>query len=566
MSSASDNGQTSLLAARAAREGTSHYLTCSSEPASQCQEIEANVLLEERNQFLRELIVITENTPAVIARFDRSLRCIYMNPGSEKITARPVSWFLGRLLDDYEGYPVEAISKTKAAVMAVFETGQTQSIELTLDKPWGIVTFLQKYCPVYGPSGTIETVIAIGIDATEKARAQEALEHALKQQELFVSMVSHELRNPLAAISSALRILETEPAPEIQNTSRILMRRQLSHVTRLINDLLDTTQLERGAINFEQQLTSAADIIQLGLEIAENVISPSSHNFVTDLRDLDVMIHGDLNRLAQVISNLLHNAFKFTPPGGLIKLESAKEGHYLAIRVRDSGRGIDPAHSSNVFARYQQFSGNCGKYLNGMGFGLYLSKNIIEHHNGSIRVSSPGLNQGSVFEVLLPLQEQSAFFEPRNYDSRPVALRSAPLPILLVDDNEVGALTMKMLLELQGHQVTVAKNGYEALSLFKKLKPRVVLLDLGLPDINGCEVAKEIRSTSDDSRETLIIAMTGWGRAQDKEQSFTAGCNAHLTKPIDFDELTRIMGSFKRPHQTPMDVEKLAHTAAKHPL
>lgn len=534
--------------------------------ASNEQRDEANSLQHERDHKQRERFRLTANAPAVIARYDRSLRCIYVNPGCEKLTAKPASWFIGRLLDDFVGYPVDAISRTKGAITAVFKTGETQTIELSLEKPWGTVTFLQTYYPEYDASGSVETVVGIGLDASEKARTRRELERALEQQECFVSMLSHELRNPLAAISSALRILETEPAPEIQNTSRILMRRQLSHVTRLINDLLDTTQLDRGEISFDLQPTSGGDIIQLGLEIAENIISPSSHNFVTDLRDLDVMIHGDLNRLAQVISNLLHNAFKFTPPGGLIKLESSKEGDYLAIRVRDSGRGIDPAHFSNIFARYQRFSNNSGKYFNGMGLGLYLSKNIIEHHNGSIRVSSPGLNQGSVFEVLLPLQEQSAFFEPRNYDSRPVALRSAPLPILLVDDNEVGALTMKMLLELQGHQVTVAKNGYEALSLFKKLKPHVVLLDIGLPDINGCEVAKEIRSTSDDSRETLIIAMTGWGRAQDKEQSFTAGCNAHLTKPIDFDELTRIMGSFKRPHQTPMDVEKLAHTAAKHPL
>ena len=513
------------------------------EGSSRSQGREENNPGQQHAQNQRERFRLTANAPAVIARYDRSLRCIYANHGCEKLTARSASWFMGRLLDDFVGYPEAAIAKTKSAILAVFETGQTQTRELTLEKPWGEVTFLQTYYPEYDASGSIETVVGIGLDTSERTRARQELERALEQREYFITMSSHELRNPLAAISSALRILDTGPEPETQETSRALMHRQLAHITRLINDLLDSTQVERGEITFYQAPTSVGDIVRLALDITRLYTNSSSHTFLTRLQDLDVLVNGDLNRLAQVISNLIHNAYKFTPTGGTIQLESAQEGNNLVIRVRDSGSGLTPAHIENLFAKYQRFTTNPGRYSDGMGLGLYLSKNILERHNGTISVSSPGLNQGSVFEISIPLPTSLASFEPQNSDSSLECTSSSYPPILLVDDNEAGALTMKMLLELQGHDVTVAKNGYEAISLFEKLKPSVVLLDMGLPDIDGCVVAKEIRTRTRDSQEPLIVAMTGWGRAQDKEQSISAGCDVHLTKPIDFDELTRVLNS-----------------------
>jgi signal transduction histidine kinase/DNA-binding response OmpR family regulator len=380
--------------------------------------------------------------------------------------------------------------------------------------------------------------------AMENARLYSAVQEADRRKNEFLAMLAHELRNPLAPIRNAVHIMQgSDVAAPTMHWARDVISRQADHMARLIDDLLDVSRIVQGKVVVKPERLSLASLIERSAESTLPKMESRGQQLRIQLPEEPVVLEGDPVRLAQVLSNLINNAAKFSPPDAQIELSADYEDGVVAITVRDQGTGIDPAFLPHIFDLFAQADQSLDRSQGGLGIGLTLVKHLVELHGGSVEARSEGLGRGTEVTVRLPAQlaeEGTTASLPSSPPQRPVTDTSRPSRILVVDDLMASAETLMTLLEMEGFEVRIANDGMSALKVAQEFRPDVVLLDIGLPGMNGFEVANQLRSLP-AARDALLIALTGYGEAESRSRSAQAGFDFHMVKPADVNLLLQMI-------------------------
>ena len=393
--------------------------------------------------------------------------------------------------------------------------------------------------PIFDQSGTkVIGVSKIARDISERVRHERALIEADRRKDEFLATLAHELRNPLAPIRSSLDYLRRagldQPVPPRLFET---MDRQVNHLVRLVEDLLDVSRISRGAIELRREALNLGAVASEAIELSRPHLEERRHGLELKLPPDALMVHGDRVRLVQVVANLLNNAAKFTPPQGLIRVVLERDGASARLRVADNGIGLSAEDRSRVFEMFTQIRGPAGGVGTGLGIGLSLVRRLVEMHQGRIEVRSEGPGRGAEFVVSLPLVESAALPVATGGKAPPPPVRR----VLVVDDNRDAAEALTLFLRSLGHEVYTANGGREALEQAAALRPELVLLDIGMPDMNGYEVARELRRLPWGA-EVRLVALSGWGQPSDRQRSAEAGFDEHLVKPVDLGTLDALLG------------------------
>jgi len=380
---------------------------------------------------------------------------------------------------------------------------------------------------------------------TERTAALEATTEQLKEanhrKDEFLAMLAHELRNPLAPIRTAVQLLRLKELTEPhRQRARDVIERQVEHLVNLIDDLLDVSRITRGMITLQLEPVLVGAIVARAVETARPAIDAHKHALELDLPEELISVEGDKTRLVQVIANILHNAAKFMDPGGRIRLSVRREGQYALISIADTGIGIAPDLLPKIFELFTQVHAKSERAQGGLGIGLALVRRLTEMHGGTVTAHSDGAGRGSTFSVRLPVMvtQIAGLVHPKR-DTGTIP-RVASQRILVADDNRDAAEALSLQLQLAGHDVRTAHDGIEALTVAKTFDPEIVLLDLGMPKMDGYEVARQLR-LQPRSRRVTLIALTGWGQQQDRDRTAEAGFDAHLVKPVAEAQLFRAL-------------------------
>jgi signal transduction histidine kinase len=375
--------------------------------------------------------------------------------------------------------------------------------------------------------------------AIENARLYDGLREADRRKDEFLAMLAHELRNPLAPILNAVQIIQLSSDRAAREQARTMMERQLTHMVRLVDDLLDLSRITRGKIELRKERVELATVVQSAIETSRPLIEAAGHELTITLPPEPIHLEADLTRLAQVFSNLLNNAVKYTEPGGHIWVTAERHGGEVVVKVGDTGRGMPAEMLPKIFGMFTQVDRSLERSHGGLGIGLTLVKRLVEMHGGSVQAFSEGLGHGSEFTVRLPLTQEGAPLAV--VGPKPETPRKAPpRRILVVDDNTDAAESLAQVLRLNGHEVRTAYDGPTALDVARAQAPEVVLLVIGLPGMNGVEVAQRMRQSL-GLTDALLVAVTGYGQDEDRRRSQEAGFSAHLVKPVNLDALEKLL-------------------------
>ena len=370
------------------------------------------------------------------------------------------------------------------------------------------------------------------------------LSEADHRKDEFLATLAHELRNPLAPIRNGLQIMKMADDQRTVDESRSLMERQVTHMVRLIDDLMDVSRITRNKLELRRERVDLAVIVRNAVETSRPLIEAAGHELAVTLPERPILVDADVTRLSQVFSNLLNNAAKYTEPGGKIALIAERQGGRVVVTVRDNGVGIPPEVLPGLFVMFTQVDRSLERSQGGLGIGLSLVKTLVEMHGGSVEGRSAGQGLGSEFVVRLPVvQAGSALPSAPRADLRPTGPATA-LRILVVDDNVDSARTLARLLKLLGHEARMAHDGGEAVEVAEEYRPELMLLDIGLPVMNGYEVARAVRRR-DWGADVAIVALTGWGQEDDRRRSREAGIDDHLVKPVDPVTLERLLAEMQ---------------------
>jgi signal transduction histidine kinase/ActR/RegA family two-component response regulator len=386
-------------------------------------------------------------------------------------------------------------------------------------------------------------VLAAVRDVTERKRIEEALKDADRRKDEFLAMLSHELRNPLAPILNALQVLQLQngETPR-QQEAQAIIERQVGQLTHLVDDLLDVSRTVTGRIQLRRERIAVSHIVERAVETARPLIDQHRHELTVSLPSDSLWLFADSARLEQVVTNLLTNAAKYTDDGGRIWLSVHRNGDQAVLRVRDTGVGISPTFLPRVFDLFTQAERSSDRLQGGLGIGLALVKRLVEMHEGTVEVFST-IGKGSEFVVSLPMALTNEFSpktkQPPTETAKPTR---ANLRVLVVDDNVDAAAALAMLLQASGHQVQVAHTGPTGLAAARDFRPDVLLMDIGLPGLDGWQVAKRIRQQPVFGN-IVLIAVTGYGQNADRQRSQNAGFDYHLVKPVDFEKLRKILAA-----------------------
>lgn len=373
---------------------------------------------------------------------------------------------------------------------------------------------------------------------------QTLLQKADRQKDEFLATLAHELRNPLAPIRTAVELLRLRGSGDpMVERARAVIERQALHLSRLVNDLLDVSRITLGRIQLQQERVDLGDVAASAAEANAQALAQRGLQLEREVHGQGVFVQGDPTRLAQCVMNLLNNAVKFTPPGGRVALRVRQQGGQAIVEVQDHGVGISPENLDRIFELFVQErrSGHDGN--TGLGIGLALTRRLVELHGGTVHATSAGLGRGSTFSIELP-----AVQAPEQQPAKTVPANETPaqgLRVLVVDDNADAADTLAELLQLSGFDVSRAQDGLSAVRAVSKQRPDAVLLDIGLPDIDGYEACRRMRSDTSLAKQPLVIAVTGWGQQSDREAAREAGFDGHLTKPVAFDKLMALLQSLQ---------------------
>jgi two-component system, chemotaxis family, CheB/CheR fusion protein len=403
--------------------------------------------------------------------------------------------------------------------------------------------------PIRDATGRIIGASKVARDISERKRTEEvqleseqALREADRRKDEFLALLAHELRNPLAPIRYALAIAENAGCPEPQRRqAEAVIARQVAHMGRLLDDLLDSSRITRGTLELKLAHTELTRVVGAAIETSRPSMLAKRHQLTLDLPTHSVMLNADPVRLAQVFSNLLINASKYTEAGGQITLSAKQQNDDIVISVRDNGIGIAAETLPQLFNLFSQAPGARAHSEGGLGIGLALARGLTQLHGGTIDAHSAGLGRGSEFVVRLPVAARETPRAAEEREPQP-STRVNRMKILVVDDNRDGADSLATMLELSGHEVHTAYTGHTALERAQTLRPDVLLTDIGLPDLDGYELGRHVRTTQ-WGRDMLLIAVTGWGQQSDRERAYAAGFDHHLTKPIAPEQLDSLLES-----------------------
>lgn len=430
--------------------------------------------------------------------------------------------------------------RTRQAVECAIHKGDPYDIEYrTLEAEGGIRWIRAIGRTFFDASGKPLRFDGVTVDVTEQKRAEEMLKETDRRKDEFLAMLGHELRNPLAPIRNAVHILQLV-APTDEQVRRPLgvIDRQARQLAGLVDDLLDVSRITRGQIHLHKQTLDVATVVAQAVETSRPLLEERRHRLVVQQPPQPIFVEADPARLAQVILNLLNNAAKYTEEGGRVWLTVEPDGDEVALHVRDTGMGISADMLPKIFEPFTQVEQTLHRAQGGLGIGLTLVRRLVEIHGGSVQAFSEGRGHGSEFVVRLP-RAAAPPMVTRNGRSEPEKAKLSHR-ILIVDDNKDSAESLAMLMRLLGHEVSTAHDGEAGLHAAAQFGPDIVLLDIGLPRLDGLEVARRLRGDL-GLRNTLLIAMTGYGQEEDRRRSRGAGFDAHLVKPVDFGELQMLL-------------------------
>ena len=404
----------------------------------------------------------------------------------------------------------------------------------------------------YASDGTPTHFDGVTVDVSAQKLDQQklaSLNHQLRQQDRrkddFIATLSHELRNPLAPIRAAAKVIASpQVAPAQLQRAQLIIERQVTHMALLLDDLLDVARITQGKLQLKKETVALIDVVDAAVEAVRPTLSGKNHELSLSLPAEPVLLDADPLRLSQILSNLLVNAAKYSDAGSHIELAATVKGNTVSLSVKDNGIGIAAESITGIFEMFSQIEGVTGRSDGGLGIGLALVKGLTELHGGTVEARSRGLGHGSEFIVRLPFAPRHPVPPPPVTD--PALAASVRRRILVADDNKDAAESLSMLLELAGHEVRVAHLGRSALSRAQAFRPDTVLLDIGMPDLSGYEIAQDIRRQAWGTGIQLI-ALTGWGQENDRRRSLEAGFDHHLTKPIDPDQLEGVIASCSGP-------------------
>jgi two-component system, chemotaxis family, CheB/CheR fusion protein len=492
--------------------------------------------LAQSNSDLRNLFESTEiatvflDRHLIIRSFTPAIASLYSLIPSD--VGRPLNNIVSCLDYDRLGEDVDLVLKTQ------------KPFERRIARRDRSMHYIMRILPYRDPDSTVSGVLVTFVDVTSIVQAEAALREADLRKDVFLATLSHELRNPLAPIRTAARLLEaSNVAPPQLARAQTIITRQVTHMSSLLDDLLDVSRITRGSFALKRERLDVKRLLEAAVESVQPAMDAKRHTLRVEIPEVPVVVQVDPVRLTQILTNLLTNAAKYTPAGGLVTVGGRLGDQELILFVRDNGVGIAPAMIPQIFDMFTQIESADGGSQGGLGIGLALVKGLVQLHGGRITAMSAGLGQGSEFVVALP---RSLVIEapPPTSD----ALNGHPHPnpprrVLVADDNQDGAESLGMLLNLSGHEVFLAHSGKEALEVATEQRPDVAVLDIGMPDLSGYEVAERIRLEPWGEQITLI-ALTGWGQENDKRRALAAGFDHHCTKPVDPDDLQR----FFAPH------------------
>jgi len=431
--------------------------------------------------------------------------------------------------------------------------------EIVIERPDGErLTALAHANPIHDESGKLLGAVNVLVDITERKRAEDALREADRRKDEFLAMLAHELRNPLAPLSNALAIIkQTSGNGELIEQILPLMERQLAQLVRLVDDLLNVSRITRNKLQLRKEPVELTAVIQSAVETSRPLIEAMGHALTVSLPSALVHLEADLTRLAQVFLNLLNNAAKYSERGGHIWLTAECQATQVIVRVRDTGIGIPADRLASIFEMFTQVDCALEQSRGGLGIGLTLVKQLVELHGGTVEAYSEGPGQGSEFVVCLPVLTTRSQPEELLADNP-----STPAPkrrLLVVDNNRDAARSLALLLQLTGNEVHTAHDGEEAVAAASALRPQVILLDIGMPKLNGYDAARRIREQP-WGKTVVLVAMTGWGQEEDRRRSSTAGFDHHLVKPVDLKALQSLLMSLadSRPNGLTLVVDRKA--------
>jgi len=376
-------------------------------------------------------------------------------------------------------------------------------------------------------------------DITERKKFERALRDADRRKDEFLATLAHELRNPLAPIRNGIEVLKLASGDSGNSTAVLsMMDRQLGQMVRLIDDLLDVSRISRGRIELRTEPVELSSAVRSALETSRPVIEDAGHQLFLRVPEESILVEADLTRLSQVLANLLNNAAKYTPRGGIVRLLVEAEPTEVIVRIQDTGIGIPAPMLAQVFDMFTQVDGSLERSQSGLGIGLTIVQRLVEMHGGRVEAHSAGLGKGSEFVVRLP---RLAVSGAQSKPATPAQPNGPLRRVLVVDDNRDSAESMAMVLAMLGHETRAVHDGRQALEVAETFQPDVILLDIGMPGMNGYDTCRRIRAQPWASR-MMLVAMTGWGHEDDRKRSQEAGFDHHLTKPVELESLKQLLG------------------------
>jgi signal transduction histidine kinase/CheY-like chemotaxis protein len=505
-----------------------------------------NLSADELRQRLLSLRALIERAPIPIAiahdpdcKFisaNRALASLLHMPETANISLTPPPGVDPpyRIQQNGRDIPPEDLPMQYAIAQRVAVTN-----EIEIVRGDGSVLYVQNDVePLYDTAGRISGCVSVCVDLTERKLAEIALRDADRRKDEFLATLSHELRNPLAPLRTAIELIRIAwDDRALVEKARVTMERQLLHLVRITDDLLDVSRITQNKVEFRRERIDLRAVIHSAIEATRPMIDAQAHVLAVELPDAPLWADADFTRLAQAFSNLLHNAAKYTAPSGRIAVSASGDASLATITVADTGVGIPLGMLPRIFDMFTQPQAHRDRARGGLGIGLTLAKRLVELHAGTIEASSDGPGRGSCFTVRLPLLPAAE--DHGSSPDRADAPARSGCRVLIADDNADTAEMMQMMLELKGHDVRVAADGSEAVAVATAFEPHIVFLDIGMPRMDGYEAARRIRELS-GARVTLV-ALTGWGQDDDKRLSREAGFDHHLTKPPEPDVVERLI-------------------------
>jgi PAS domain S-box-containing protein len=490
---------------------------------------------EERFRLLMEAV-----KDYAIFMLDTDGRVVSWNAGAERIKGYAAHEIIGKHFSVF--YPEDARRKKwpEQELASAREHGRFEDEGPRLRKDGTIFWANVVIAAVFERDGTLRGFAKVTRDLTDQRRV-EALEDASRKTNEFLAMLAHELRNPLAPMANALKLLARVPTSDpTELWVREVLERQTGQMSRLVDDLLDVSRVTRSAMVLDRKPLDARKSLRNALDAARQWIEEGRHRLTLAIADERLDVDGDEVRLNQVFQNLLHNAAKYTPQGGEIRVTARREGDEAVISVRDSGVGMAPELIESAFQIFKQGSQSLDRPHGGLGVGLTLVQRLVHLHGGSVQARSEGPGKGAEFIVRLPLRAEPAIIDATSLSKEDGRPTGTPRRVLVVDDNQDAAHALRLLLQTDGHDVMVAADGAAGLALAREHRPDVVLLDIGLPTLNGYEIATRIRADP-ALKGTVLVAVTGYGQMHDRARASASGFDHHLVKPVEFRALQELL-------------------------